>query len=305
MRQKFEEKETKYFVNNIACERDAIYQTILDRKLYGGEITISKEYYFASHEQNRAESTKWSYIEYKSNNSRHSENQRAELSMTTTPLLDKMEPTSKEYKAVIHKMIHAVDMLLAARSNHMQYSQQLRLALRDFLSFFNNYSGKSDAYTDLSNKISIEYAIFLFDMVAFGMSEGNKTNQGNLPLLEFDFSGMKTKWDENGDSDAKAQFLNEYLSILLQQTDIFLSLWQKSHAFDDIAKHKIKNLFEEFKEVIRGFQNQEKWLNISLPKLLQNMNGFFNQSQTKARIEEQESHSFSRNCSISSSCSIL
>lgn len=94
-----------------------------------------------------------------------------------TQLLNKMEPTSETYKELIHKMIHAVDMLFAAEINHTQYSQQFRLALGDFLSFFNKHTVESNAYNDLFSKLSIEYAIFLFDMVALGMSEGNKTTK--------------------------------------------------------------------------------------------------------------------------------
>ncbi|KTD54641.1 hypothetical protein Lsai_3463 [Legionella sainthelensi] len=306
MLQKLEVKWTKYFVNDIECERDAIYQTILNRELYAGRIILSKKYHFESYEQNRVERTEWGYLEYKTTTSNHSENLSAQLSMITTHLLNTMEPTSETYKELIHKMIHAVDMFFEAENNHAQYSQQFRHALRDFLSFLNKYTVQSDAsYNDFFSKLSIEYAIFLFDMLAFGISEGNDSNQRSLPSLEFDFSGLKVNWDEKVDNDQKAQFLTEYLSILLQQTDVFLSLWQKSDAFDDVAKHKIKNLFEEFKQVIRGFQNQKKWLDTSLPTVLKNMYSFFNQSQAKSEIDKQDIPSFSRNCTINSSYSTL
>ncbi|ARB92132.1 hypothetical protein [Legionella longbeachae] len=295
MHEKFEKKWTKYFVNDIECERDAIYQTILENKLYDSTITLIKKYHFELSEKSRVEESNGYRSNKKISTSSQSENKSAYISHETKVFADKMGYASKEYNQLIDKLIHAVDMLFETEKNYDLYSQQFRAAMRDFLSFLYKYTVENDtAYNDFLRKLSLEYAIFLFDMIAFSLSEGYCSNQKKLPSLVFDFSDLKIKWNENWDNKSKEEFLNKFLSILLQQTEIVLSQWQKSDAFNESAKQQITASFNEFKEVIKDFQTQKRMLDkLLFPEIqktivFDNMFAFYQQPQVKLRIDEQE-----------------
>jgi len=45
------EEWTKYSVNSVECEKNAIYQTIVDNKFYNQTVIIEKKHHSSSHEE--------------------------------------------------------------------------------------------------------------------------------------------------------------------------------------------------------------------------------------------------------------
>lgn len=247
---------TKYFVNGIECEPGAIYQIILDHKFYTGAVNLNKKCHFERHE----EKVKKEQNEYLIINSEDiSTNINANFGLNTKEFTAKVNPTSEGYKQLINKMIHVLDMLYEAQKNYNECSTKLSAAIRDCMTLvFDNLTDINDSYNNILNKSSIEHTVFTFDMLAFSLScaapmMDKAFDDINLPSLNFDMSAIKEKWNETWTNSKKSKFLNEYLSLMLKQTDNVHQLWRVSdlaHGFGNNIDYK----FDELKKVLQSLE---------------------------------------------------
>ncbi|KTD11901.1 hypothetical protein Lgra_1359 [Legionella gratiana] len=289
------DKWTKYFVNDIECEREAIYQTILDNKFYTDSIALAKKYHFELHEKNIKEERIGYALHYKETKSDKSENRYAYFSLNTKEFIAKHNPTSNEYKILVERMSHALDMIYEAQQDYAQYSEKLRTAIRNCMIFFcENTNDMTAPYTEIAYKLSIELFVFLSDILAFGLSEGKVFNHKELPSLVVDLSGIKEKWNVNWADSKKSQFVNEYLSILLQQMESIRELWMRSDLFDESSKNKMADIFAEFKLMIKLQQVKKDTLDKALANvhdrltLSNNSYNFYYQPQSTKEANESE-----------------
>jgi hypothetical protein len=132
-----QEEWTKYFVNGYECDKEDIYQTILDNTLYNGPVTLDKKYHF-----NRCEESITEERGFFSHTSRHvskqneSNNKSANFSLDTKKFTEKFTPTSCEYKLLISNMVYTLDMFYEAGKNYKEHANNFQFALRHCLSYF-------------------------------------------------------------------------------------------------------------------------------------------------------------------------
>ncbi|WP_115711605.1 hypothetical protein [Legionella sainthelensi] len=291
MYNKFEKELTTYCVNDIECERDTIYQMIQNKKLYDETlITLKKRHQLEHHESNIFE-RRGAFSYYRNeNSSKRSKDRTARVSLNTKVFADKVGHDSIEFEQLIEKMINFVDIFFESSKDYSVNSQKQREIIRDLLNFYYQYTLESDnLYNDFFKALIVEYMIFLFDMLALGISEGKSSNQSRLPPITF----ASKEWDEKASTIKKSQALHEYLTVLLQMTEQFLTMWLQSDMFDQDTKHKIKCNFEDFKKIIRDFQTHKISLDNSLntepqqTSLFTNMYSFYRQSQSNREVHVQ------------------
>lgn len=293
------EEWVKYFVNDIECKRDAIYQTILANKFYTGKITLSKKYHFLSHEDySEEEEDECGTVHRNRKISYQSKNPSATFTLNTKQFADKVTPNSKEYMLLIDKMIYIVEVFYEAEHNHAKYSQKLRAAIRDCMSFLlDPLMNNLTPYEDIRYKISIETLVFSFDILAFKLSEEKKPVE--FPVLTFDLSCIKEIWNEHWTHSKKSQFLNEYLSVLLKQTEDFAQLWLNNDLFDEPSKNKMTDILDDLKEMINAQQIKRSTLDKTLANpsdkliLSNTIYNFHHKPQSNNEAHEPESQTVS------------
>jgi len=271
------EEWTKYFVNDIECKRNDIHQTILDNKFYNGTVKLSKKYHFKLHEEkmveNREEGWNGSCFTLTSNReaSKHDEssNKSASFSLDTDKFVAKINPTSDEFKLLIDKMANTIDMFYEASHNYSRYSQNLRSTIQNCIQFWlENMNEHKAPYDDILHEFSIEYFAFLFDIMAFSMSKANDNNISDkveLPSLKFDTSSIKESWSDTWTNSKKSQFVDEYLSVMLKQTDVIHQVWIKHDLFGSkLSRDYLGSKFDNFKNFLKSMQNKKTAHDVSL-----------------------------------------
>ena len=274
------EEWTKYFVNGIECERNAIYQTILDKKFYTGAINLEKKYHFKLQEEKVVEdfeegpfgsSTTTTRETSKNNESNH---QNANFSLNTKKFVEKFNPASEEYKLLVERMVHTVDLFYDASQRHSAGSKNLRIAVNNCMTLFLESTTNFRApYNDIFHEYMIEYFAFIFDMLALAMSKMMDkdvqvyvSGKVNLPNLEFNTSSLKENWNENWTNSKKSRFLKNYLSAILNQLDEINKQWVKHRLFWDMSSRDLsQSKFNDFKKVLTSLQNKRASLDATLP----------------------------------------
>ncbi|STX55780.1 Uncharacterised protein [Legionella beliardensis] len=274
---------TKYFVNGVECERDAIYQTILNNKFYKGKVNLDRKYHFELHEKTLEEEKEIEISEDRSyshtsfckttriNNS--FSNASTNFSLSTKEFTQKFTATSAEYKSLIDKMLQVLDMFYEAGENYNDYSINLQIAIRDCMAFFiKNLTDIKSPYNEILYELSVQSTVFLFDILAFGLSkeaineQSSDKAKSSLPQLDFNTSRLLKSWDENWTNSKKSNFLDKYLSNMLKQTDINFQLWMTLDLFTDKStQNEITSKFDGYKEFIASLQAKKMLLDSSLP----------------------------------------
>ncbi len=276
------EEWTKYFVNGIECKRNDIHQIILDNKFYG-TVKLVKKYHFKLHEEkmveNKKEDRDGSSYTFTSHRvaSKHDEsnNKGASFSLDIDKFVAKINPTSDEFKLLTDKMTNTLDMFYEASFDYNKYWQNLRITLQSCVRFLLENIGEHKLpYDDILHEFSIELFAFLFDMMAFGMSKANDKNISDdknisykveLPSLEFDTSTIKESWSDTWTNSKKSQFVEEYLSVMLKQTDVIHQLWVKHDLFDSkLSRDYLESKFDNFKNFIKSMQDKKTAHDVSL-----------------------------------------
>jgi hypothetical protein len=225
-------------------------------------------------------------------------NRNASFSLDTGEFVKKINPESDKHKVLVNKMIHTLDMFYEAQQNYREYSLNFRIAIVNCMGFLiENVMDFEAPYNNILYKCSLEYFSFLFDMLAFGLSQSEKASgELKIPSVEFDMSSMNEKWDEHWTHSQKSQFLNKYLSIMIKQADVVGSQWMKSGIFfgDKSCKNDIKNKFNVFKKNMQCLLKEKKSLDVSLhlhPSLTSKIAGFFHFSNPTSDVaENQQAH---------------
>jgi hypothetical protein len=123
-------------------------------------------------------------------------------------------------------------------------------------------------YDDILHEFSIEFFAFLFDMMAFGMSKANDKNISDkveLPNLEFDTSSIKESWSDTWTNSKKSQFINEYLLVMLKQTDVIHQLWAKHDLFGSkLSRDCLASKLDNFKNFLKSMQDKKTAHDVSL-----------------------------------------
>jgi len=275
-----QEKWTKYYVNDIECERDAIYKTIIDNEFYNGKVNISKKYHFKSHEEKIIEEkevtkrgeTTITHTHRNTTTDDHKSDRNANFSLDTKKFTEKFSCNGMEYQTLVEKMIHIVDMFYETQKNYKEYSENFRQAVYNCMAYLlENITDYKAPYNDIFHALGLEYFVFIFDVMAYGLSTGMKKALGKmegqleLPSLNFDTSSIKENWDEHWPNDKKSHFLKKYLSVMLKQSDIICPLWKEHELFSDkSSRHVIQGKFDEFKKHIKSLQTNKTELDASL-----------------------------------------
>lgn len=263
---------SKYSVNGIECERDAIYQTIMDHHFYTGKVELNKKYHFQlNEEKSKSESTTTqddpctTTTTTRTESSKHNESKdrNSNFSLGMDKFAEKVGAMSDDLKQLIEKMIHALDMYDAAQDNHSEHSQNLRAAIKDCMSFlFDKLADQHSAYNDMWYQMMLENFALLFDLTAFGFSKvstyKDESRQISLPNVNFDTSSIKEQFDEGWSNRKKSEFMKEYLAVMLNQADVIRDAWMNHYLFtDQDSQALIQSKFDDFKKVITSLQEKK------------------------------------------------
>jgi hypothetical protein len=266
------EEWTKYFVNDIECKRDAIYQTILDHKLHNGEIKLGKKYHYKHHEEKTIEIRQndgyGSSVETQTTKNNDEKNTSADFSLNTKVFAEKIDAKSADYKLLTEKMSLVLDIFFEAQKDNAKHSTSLRSAIKDCMSFFIEKSANSKGpYDNMVKDISVELFSFLFDTLTLFMStldkidiEKNKkdSEKTEQPSLNYDTSSLE-KWNDNWDNHKKSKYFHKYLDVMLDQTDTILKHWLKHPVFaTTLDSNQIQKKFNDFKDVLKSLQKKLK-----------------------------------------------
>ncbi len=245
------EEWTKYSVNGVECEKNAIYQTIVDHKFYDGTIKIEKKHHSSSHQESGSI--------FRLLTSDNSENISANFSLGTSDFVKKFAETSEEFKTLVAKMVQSVDMLYDAQQDHEKNSPILCDTVRDCMTFFfeKTAADMTSPYNDILYKCCTEYFVVMFNMlmlnVALQMRLKNLNQDVTLPGFNFDTSSVSEKWDDKWKIKRKSQFLKKYLSVLLRQTDILCASWVKAlSSVDESSVKEVNTHTNAYKAVLNS-----------------------------------------------------
>lgn len=249
------EESIIYMVNGIECERNSIYKTIMDNKFYNGDVKIEKKFRFKFHNETG------NFFNLRTMD--ESANVSASMNLDTKKFVDKFDPASEEYKSLIAKMIHAVDLFYEAEQDYGKNAHELRVAVRDCMSFLMDKISDSKApYNDIIHESVVEIYVLLFNMIALSVSSTFKMKNasGNIqfPSLSFDTSSIKETWDEKWPDSKKSQYIRKYLSVMLDQADKLCKGWLRHKLFSDqSSRDEIKVHFDSFKTCIKSLQDKK------------------------------------------------
>jgi hypothetical protein len=274
----FREEWTKYYVNDIECTRDTIYQAILDNKLKN-EIKIRKKYHFKSSE------TKKLVINGKSeehgvrksifgpvtfhriskscqkntSNKSNTDDLNARFSFDFSKFFENFTSNSREFKLLIHRQINIVDLFFSTMTNYKKHAEDLTCALTIFLKMIFGAAGNPDArYNDIVYKACLEHLILLFDMLAFILSVKIDANldRENLPKMDLDLSDIKETWSDSWTESHKSEYLEKYLSVLFKQADVLHQSLNKDESFasNQYLRGMLDGKFNHFKNLIQMLQ---------------------------------------------------
>lgn len=262
---------TKYFVNNIECERDDIFQTIVDRQLYLGEIEIAKKYHLKQSRKTKSVKTKSErkfasrFYQIKTHETRdkHSCNKYAAFHLEVSSFAKMFGPETEEFRLLIGKMLLVVETMFAAQEYYYKCSNDFNAATRNLLEFIHvNLSDFKAPYNDVKNELSIALTVFIFDLMTFNLFKRNKVQ----PELAFDMSRFKSEWEEALPNVRKSQLLDNHLSDMLNQVDKLFQIWSDSGVYaDDDSRNELKYKFDGLKQRIISLQKKKSAYDASLP----------------------------------------
>jgi len=266
------EEWTKYFVNDIECKRDAIYQTILDHKFHNGNVELGKKYHYKLHKEKTIEIRQndgyGSSVETQTTKNNEEKNRSANFSLDTKVFAEKIDAKSADYKLLTEKMSLALDLLDEAQRDNAKHSNSLRAAIKDCMNFFIEKSADSKGpYDNMVKEIAVELYAFLFDTLTLflstldkiDMEKNNKdSKQAEQPSLNYDTSSLE-KWDYTWENNKKSKYVHKYLDIMLDQTDTILKRWFKHPVFaTTFDSNQIQKKFNDFKDVLKPLQKKLK-----------------------------------------------
>lgn len=292
------EEWTKYYVNGLECDKEDIYQTILNKSFYNGPVTLDKKYHY-SHEEKKItrDDGPFSQISQYISTDKQSNNKSSNFSLDTKKFIDKFKPESHEYKLLISNMIYTLDMFYEAIHNYKENVKDFHFAVRHCMGFYlENITDSPSPYDALLNAFFIENLTFIFDMMAFlsSWSDLNNAKTYKLPNLAFDTSSIKETWDAQWSNNKKSQYIKEFLSVMLNQTDVLHQRLNTHDVFKDTSlQSDIKGKFDAFKNTINDFKNKKNAIDNSQPDVsnpfqLSNITSFFYQGPTNGETSNNQ-----------------
>ncbi|MDR3492141.1 MAG: hypothetical protein P4M12_08905 [Gammaproteobacteria bacterium] len=281
-RQTKNEESTKYFVNGVVCSRDLIYQTILDRRFYDGAVNIQKKYH-----SKKVEGT-FGFMSRDTHSS--STDRNANFNLNTKKFVEKFDPKSEEYKLLIERMLHFVDIFYSACDKYSENSSNLHIATKSCMQFFLESTTNFTApYNNIMHEYSLEFLVFLFDLTALGisrMSNLDLSSEVKLPSLNIDTSSIKEVWSESLTNTKKSEYLEKYLAVSLKQSGVLYKNLKQNIVFKDLAE--LESKFDNFKKFIKSMQDKRSALDASLSIRQSFISKFFCCSRPANEIVEQQ-----------------
>lgn len=236
----------KYYVNDIECDRESIYQTILENKLYQKTINLHKKFDWDK-EKN---------LEFQVNWKEHSTN----FCMDTKPFITNFEPASEEYKLLIESMVQTLDCFYESHEHYTHDSaKRLDTAARYCIGLFSEGVMDIDtSYQKLLYKSNIEHHVFLFDIMAFSTSLRVSSNDPQFlgkefPELVFQPIDL-SKLDEHWGNKNKSKVLYNFFSEILKQTNKLQNLWNKIDFLDESSLKEIDRRFNDYKSSLESLK---------------------------------------------------
>lgn len=258
-----QEEWTKYFVNGMECKREDLYQTILAKRFYEGEIRLERKFHHTEKHLPLFGFSGWSGVDTTN------ENREASFTLDTKTFAKKFGPNSEPFKALIDKMIYALDMFYAAQVDYDNNAENMRIAVRQCMSYlFENTSDTQLPYANINNEFKHAYLSLIFSLLANILCKVNVENfNGNLEIPSMDLSTPKLKepYQDDWNNDKKSKHLEELLTTTRSKLKTVKHAWLSSKYYRDNAAHQqIETLFDQFKSALDTLHATKKSLDAEL-----------------------------------------
>lgn len=193
--------KTEYFVNNIKCDKDQIYNAVINNKLYNEIVFLKKKYSIG--------------MDYNS------------VSFNIN-----LKPFSKDYdsrkiKKLITKMISCVDKFHQAEEDYYKYQKIVRLALDDCYQFYyDKFIDQDNFFNKIYTQIQIKITIAVLDLTLLRYSLGlENIDDTPIPDLYLDTPEIKEIYNTNWSDHKKKESLEIFSMSILKRIELINQSW--------------------------------------------------------------------------------
>lgn len=263
--QLYNEEWTKYFVNGFECKREDIYQTVVDKGFYCGEVNIERKYHHEQVKTNMPEIFRqFMTVSPMMGTSNQTENYSANFSLDLKKFTEHCKPESNEFKMMIDKMLSCVDMFFNAEKNYKEYSGNLKICVRQCMMYlYQHYYDLKNTYNNIFSELMAELFVNVFDRLSYYISHLNtiieqRVNNIKLPPVDF-FPANKEIFNQDWDDSKKSKYINKYLQKIVKKLDSIEHSWLTHVALrDKSTRAEIKEYFATFRASLNVIEGKLK-----------------------------------------------